>query len=131
MTIENIEETLKDVLQREIVKMVRTTPEYIEDLVKEATGEAVNKWGTPYENGRSHQGPARSWLKHTIRKHVEHLANEVVREWIAAEHQTIRDHVRAQLDQTTLIDALGNAVIKSTDEDWKLNVKISFGKNES
>ena len=121
----DLNDSMREIVEREIIKELRTTPEYIEDLVRAAITIDVNQWGSAYgsQGGRNEQRIP--YFKYLVRERIQGIADEIVKAWLAEHRETIEKTIRERISETSVVDALAKAFAGSTKEDWKIDVKFS------
>ena len=77
-----LHDAMKQAIEMEVLRQVKATPEYIEDLVRAALGDDVNQWGTAYGGSNQRNEKRIPYLQYVVHEQVRGLAQEVIKDWL-------------------------------------------------
>ena len=124
MAENDLHEAMKEVLEKEIIKQVKSTPEYIEELVRAVILGDVNQWGNAYGTNNGRNEKRIPYFKYLVQERIKGICTLVVTSWLEQHLSTIEETIRERINETSVVDALAKAFAGSVDESWKIDVNF-------
>lgn len=121
MSDENIKAVVEAAIKTQIVAAFAQGPDLIEKLVEAALKEPVQTGSYSYDR--------KPYLDHLVGNCIRDAAREAVTDVFAMHKDAIREAVRARFTESTIVDSFADALIKTSSEDWRINVNFEAEKN--
>lgn len=126
MSMDNINAIIETTLKAEIIKALNAAPEAIEKLVKAALELPVNEHGSKPDQWTRTTMPYLDWL---VGDEIRRAARMAVQEVVKANEPEIHAAVKRRMSADTIVDAFAKHLVKTADEDWKIEVKFEAEKS--
>lgn len=123
--MDDVSAIVKASIEARILEAFRSTPEYIDELVKACLNQEVDGYGGKPEYHSRERIPYLTW---TVRNALQQVARNAVQEHIKEMEPQIKNAVRERLQAADVVDAFSRKLLSSMGQSWAISV--SFADSE-
>lgn len=123
--MDNIESTIKAVIETEVIKALNAAPEAIDKLVKAALSHPVSEHGLKPDY-RDTPMPYLEWL---VGSEIRKATAEVVKDYVETHKDEIKAKVQEAMQGSDIMAPVAETVTKIMSEDYRWQVNLNIDKN--
>jgi hypothetical protein len=125
MSIESINETVKNLIQIEVVKGLNSAPEALEKLVKAALSSPVD----PHNGSTTGYGNRVPYLDYLVGSEIRDAARRALQQVMKERAEEVEAIVRSALTGEDIVRSFAKAVTGAVEQEWRIEVKFAADKD--